>query len=137
MLEPCGGCKFHSYPYEAELPVKIDGEYKTQTFTCDENVWDVVDLIIEETKEMSLKQNKDFSIASSVKSQLPFFACNNVMYDKDCQKDIERYIYSENFGVQPYPGSYGDQPSRWVQKSFIIKKIINKIKEKAATDGKK
>ena len=54
----------------------VNGEYETRTFTCDEDVWDVVDLIIEETKEMSLKQNKDFSIASSVKSQLPFFACS-------------------------------------------------------------
>tara|TARA_R100001015_G_C4619174_1_gene175821 strand:+ start:792 stop:1202 length:411 start_codon:yes stop_codon:yes gene_type:complete len=136
MVEQCGGCKFHSYPYEAQLPVMVNGEYETRTFTCDEDVWDVVDLIIEETKEISLKQNKDFSIASSVKSQLPFFACSNIVYDKQCQKDIQRYIYSENFGIQPYSGSYGDQPSRWVQKSFIIKKALNKVQEKAAKDVK-
>ena len=136
MIEPCGRCQFHNFPYEARLPVMIDGKYETRTFNCEEDVWDVIRLIIEETKEVNLRDNKDFSVAKSVKSQLPFFACNNVIYDNDCQKDIQRYIYCENFGIQPYPGSYGDQPGRWVQKSFIIKKVINKIKEKAATDGK-
>ena len=110
----------------------IDGEYKSKTFTCDKDVWDVIHLIIEETKEMNLKKDNNFSIASSIKSQLPFFACNNIIHDKQCQKDIQRYVYSENFGIQPYPGSYGDQPCRWVQKSFIIKKALNKVQEKAA-----
>ena len=136
MVEPCGGCRFHIFPYEAQMPVMIDGKYETRTFTCDEDVWEVINLIIEETKELNLKEQKDFSIANSIKSQLSFFACNNIVFDKDCQKDIQRYIYCDNFGIQPYNGAYGDQPGRWVQKSFIIKKAINKIKEKATSDGK-
>ena len=135
MVEPCGGCRFHNFPYEAQMPVMIDGKYETRTFTCDEDVWEVINLIIEETKELNLKEQKDFSIANSIKSQLSFFACNNIVFDKDCQKDIQRYIYCDNFGIQPYNGAYGDQPGRWVQKSFIIKKAINKIKEKATSDG--
>ena len=135
MVEPCGGCIFHNFPYEAQMPVMIDGKYETRTFTCDEDVWEVINLIIEETKELNLKEQKDFSIANSIKSQLSFFACNNIVFDKDCQKDIQRYIYCDNFGIQPYNGAYGDQPGRWVQKSFIIKKAINKIKEKATSDG--
>ena len=136
MIEPCGGCKFHNFPYEAQLPVMIDGKYETRIFNCEEDVWDVIRLMIEETKEMNLKHNKNFNIASSVKTQLPFFSCNNILYSADNQKDIQRYLYCENFGVQPYNGAYGDQPARWTQKSFIIKKAINKFKEKAANDGK-
>ena len=74
MIEPCGGCKFHSFPYEAELPVMIDGKYETRTFNCDEDVWDVIRLIIEETKEVNLRDNKNFSVAKSVQSQLRLLA---------------------------------------------------------------
>ena len=137
MIEPCGGCKFHKFPYEAQIPVKVDGQYKTRIFTCEKDVWEVVDLIIEETKEMNENTGKSFSVASSVKSQLPFFACSNIMYGDKFQKDIERYIYCENFGIAPYPGSYGSQPARWVQKSYIIKKAINKIKEKSSKNVSK
>ena len=58
------------------------------------------------------------------------------MFDKEFQKDIERYVYCENFGVSPYRGSYGEQPSKWTQKSYIIKKALNKIQNKAIEDGK-
>tara|TARA_R110002012_G_scaffold69087_6_gene179006 strand:- start:2797 stop:3198 length:402 start_codon:yes stop_codon:yes gene_type:complete len=131
----CGGCKFHKFPYEATIPVKVEDEYPTLTFNNKEDVWDVIRLIIEETKESSLQLNKKFDMATSVKTQLPFFACNNIIFNKEYQKDIERYIYCENFGVPPYRGSYSEQPSKWVQKSHLIKKQLNKIKEKAASNG--
>ena len=118
------------------MPVMVDGQYETRTFTCEQDVWDVVDLIVEETKEMNETSGKSFSPASSVKSQLPFFACNNIIFNKEFQKDIERYVYCDNFSIAPYPGAYGEQPSRWTQKSYIIKKAINKIQNKATEDGK-
>ena len=118
------------------MPVMVDGQYETRTFSCEQDVWDVVDLIIEETKEMNESHSKSFSPSSSVKSQLPFFACNNIVFDKEFQKDIERYVYCDNFSIAPYPGAYGEQPSRWTQKSYIIKKAINKIQNKATEDGK-
>ena len=118
------------------MPVMVDGQYETRTFTCEQDVWDVVDLIVEETKEMNETSGKSFSPASSVKSQLPFFACNNIIFNKEFQKDIERYVYCDNFSIAPYPGAYGEQPSRWTQKSYIIKKAINKIQNKAIEDGK-
>ena len=68
----CGGCRFHTYPYEAQLPVRIDRKYETRTFNCDEDVWKVIDLLIEETKEYNEK-GKEFDIAKSVNAQLPFF----------------------------------------------------------------
>ena len=136
MVEPCGGCRFHKFPYEAQLPVMVDGQYETRIFSCEQDVWEVVDLIIEETKDMNEQTGKSFSPSSSVKSQLPFFACNNIIYSKQFQKDIERYIYCDNFKISAYPGSYGEQPALWVQKSFIIKKAINKVQNKAIENGK-
>ena len=85
---------------------------------------------------MNDKSGKDFSVSGSVKSQLPFFACNNIIYDKDLQRDIQRYLYCDSFNTKAYPGSYGDQPARWVQKSFIIKNETSKPLKKAVKDGK-
>ena len=114
----------------------VDGQYETRIFSCEQDVWEVVDLIIEETKDMNEQTGKSFSPSSSVKSQLPFFACNNIIYDKEFQQDIERYIYCDNFKTPAYSGSYDEQPAVWVQKSFIIKKAINKVQNKAIEDGK-
>ena len=25
--EPCGGCQYESYPYKAQLPIRVDGKY--------------------------------------------------------------------------------------------------------------
>ena len=96
----------------------------------DDDVWDVIDLIIEETQEYN-KEGRSFSIAESVSSQLPFFACRNIMLDKKAQKDISRFMYSKEFGVSPYKGSYGEQPKKWVEKSFLLKGLVNSATEKA------
>ena len=47
----CGGCPYHRYPYEAQVPILIDGVRENRTFTCDDDVWDVVELLIEETEQ--------------------------------------------------------------------------------------
>ena len=114
----------------------IDGERETRTFESKDDVWDVVDLIIEETKNFNDEEGKDFDISTSVVSQIPFFACPNVLFDRDIQKDVERYIYCEKFKVPPYKGSYGDQPQKWVNRSFAIRSGIAK-KEKRELDGRK
>ena len=95
---------------------------------------EVVDLIIAETKQVNEEQGKDFDIANSVVSQMPFFACNNIFFNNDIQKDIQRYIYCEKFGTPPYKGSYGEQPARWVSRSFAIKAALAK-KEKREIDA--
>ena len=53
--EGCGGCSYESYPYKAQLPVIIDGKRPIREFKSDDDVWEVVDLIIEETKEFNLE----------------------------------------------------------------------------------
>lgn len=98
---------------------------------------DVVDLIIAETKEVNEQGGKEFDIAQSVVSQMPFFACMNVFMDNKIQKDIQRYIYCEKFGIPPYKGSYGEQPFRWVTRAFAIKAALAKKEKKEIENVRK
>lgn len=123
---PCEGCQYHSFPYTAEVPVMIDGKREKRTFSCEKDVWDVVDLIVKETEQFNISQGKSFDVASSVFSQTPFFACTNIFFDIEIQRDLQRFIYCEKFGIQPYKGSYGDQPFEWVQRAFVIQKALAK-----------
>ena len=92
-------------------------------------------MLIEEVKEQNDKGN-EFDVAKSVYSQLPFFTCVDVVKSADLQKDIERYLYCQQFGVQPYKGAYGDQPSSWVRNSFVIRKTLAK-RESEQINGKR
>ena len=126
---------YHTYPYKAQIPILIDGKYQTRTFTSKGDIEAIIELLIDEVKQTN-KQGGNFNIAESIVKQLPFFACTNVLLDKQSQKDISRYVYSESFGISPYKGSYGEQPSKWVEKSFLIKSIIERKKTKAVNYGK-
>ena len=114
----------------------VDGIREKRTFNSKDDVWDVINLIIEETEEMN-EMGKSFDVAKSIDSQLPFFTCKNVISNRTYHKDIERYIYCENFKTPAYPGSYGEQPSRWVQKTYIIKKALNRLQNKVENNGGK
>ena len=134
--EGCGGCQYEQYPYKAQIPVMIDGKRPVWEFKSDEDVWKVIDLIIKETKEFNLKNNKDFDVADSVYSQLPFFGCRNILYDKNIEKDIQRYIYCEKFNVPPYNGDFGKQPYLWIEKSSLIRKCIAKLESRQINKAK-
>lgn len=107
----------------------------TWEFKTEEDVWKVIDLIIEETNELNSKGN-EFDIVSSVQAQLPFFTCSNVFYNKEDIKDMNRYLYCEKFNIPAYPGSYGDQPCLWVDKAFSIRNAFAR-KEKIQIDKAK
>ena len=126
---------YHTYPYKAQIPIAIDGEYETRTFTSKDDINAVIELLIQEVKEENNKGNS-FNLADSVVKQLPFFACPNVLFDTQAQKDISRYIYSKQFSISPYKGTYGEQPSKWVEKSFLIKNSIARKKIEATKHGK-
>ena len=79
---------------------------------------------------MNEKEGKSFDVAKSTMAQLPFFSCKNMVLDDKAQKDIAKYIYCNDFNVQPHKGSYGEQPKIWIEKSFIIKKLMNNQKPK-------
>ena len=113
----------------------VNGVREIRTFKCDEDVWQVIDLLILEVKQ-SNEKGKEFDIAKSVNAQLPFFCCRNIVQSRKHQKDIERYIYCEQFGISPYQGSYGEQPAKWVDKAFIIKNALAK-KQRDEIDGRR
>ena len=105
-------------------------------FNCKEDIWEVMDMLIEETREVNVNSGKEFDVALSIKSQVPFFACPNMLYDLELQKDIKRYLYCKESSVSPYPGSFGDQPYIWTEKHFIIKQGFAKL-EKNMIDKQK
>ena len=100
-------------------------------FNNNEDVWKIIDLIINETIAINQENGKQFSISESIVAQLPFFACSKAIYSEESQKEIERYYYCKEFGVQPYPGSFEEQPASWIENVFIIKSAINKREKKA------
>ena len=126
---------YHTYPYKAQIPILIDGKYQTRMFTSNEDVKAIIELLVDEVKENNAK-GSSFNIAESVVKQLPFFACPNVLLNSQAQKDISRYVYSQQFGISPYKGTYGEQPYKWVEKSFLIKKVIERKKAEAMDNGR-
>jgi len=126
---------YHTYPYKAQIPILIDGKYQTRMFTSNDDVEAIIELLVDEVKENNAK-GSSFNIAESVVKQLPFFACPNVLLNSQAQKDISRYVYSQQFGISPYKGTYGEQPYKWVEKSFLIKSIIERKKSEAMNNGK-
>ena len=128
----CNGCKYHEFPYQATPPISGRGE---KLFKSKDDVDEIIGLLVDETKQWN-NEGKNFDIALSVSKQLPFFCCPNSVLTKDYQKSIQRYIYCNETGTQAYNGSYGEQPSRWVQEYFVIKQAFAQ-KEKAQIDGRR
>ena len=125
---------YHEYPYKAKIPILIEGKYETRTFTSNNEVWDIIRLLVDEAKQ-HIKEGSNLHIAESVMAQLPFFVCRNMILDENAQKDILRFMYARQFKISPYKGSYGEQPKKWVEKSFILTHIIERQKAKAIKNG--
>ena len=81
----CEGCPYHVYPYTAQSPVMENGKYITKEFRSDEDVWVIIDSIIKETNTVNKEQKKNFGVAESVSSQIPFFACINRVLNQKCK----------------------------------------------------
>jgi len=113
-----------------------NGEYKTKRFTSKDDVWDVIRLIRDETESFNDEGNKSFDIAESIHAQLPFFSCVNTVLDQKAQNDISRYIYCEKFNTPAYKGSFGEYPSKWIQKSYVISNYINRKQQKQLEKNK-
>ena len=110
------------------MPVLIDGKREIRTFTCEEDVHDIIKLLIKETEDFN-NEGKSFDVGLSVSKQLPFFSCMNILYNQEAQENVSKYIYCKEFGISPYPGSFGEQPKKWVDRAFLIKKALAKREE--------
>ena len=75
-------------------------------------------------------------MAQSIYAQLLFFCCKNIIFDKEIQKDIQRYVYCIDNNVPHYEGAYDNQPALWVDRYFTIKKALAN-KEKASIEKTK
>jgi hypothetical protein len=58
------------------------------------------------------------------------------LIDEKAQQDLQRFIYSKNWGLSPYPGSFDDQPAAWVDKVQIIQRAINEAETVKAKRNK-
>jgi len=114
----------------------IDGKYRRVEFKGEKDVWKVIDSLIDETKMLNTTKGEDFDIALAVSAQLPLFACPNVVFDEQANKEIGRYIYCMDFGISPYNGSYGEQPNRWLDTYKIIKHATQVAEKRAMKDAK-
>ena len=54
----------------------------------------------------------------------------NIVIKPKYQRDISQYLYCKEFGVTPFPGAYGEQPQRWINKVNIIKTAMGKREER-------
>ena len=118
MSDSCGGCPYCEFPYEAQIPVNTGNGYETREFKSQDDVWVVIDLIAQETKNFNEEQGKDFDLAKSITSQIPFFTCFNHIRDEKYLKLLNKYLYCTETGTPAHSGSYGEQPARWVQYFF-------------------
>ena len=138
MSDSCGGCPYCEFPYEAQIPVNTGNGYETREFKSQDDVWAVINLIAQETKNFNEEQGKEFDLVKSIKSQIPFFTCFNHIRDEKYVKLLNKYLYCTETGIPAHNGCYGEQPARWVQYFFIIKnamaKKMNNVKEKAKKD---
>ena len=138
MSDSCGGCPYCEFPYEAQIPVNTGNGYETREFKSQDDVWAVIDLIAQETKNFNEEQGKDFDLAKSIRSQIPFFTCFDHIRDEKYLKLLNKYLYCTETGIPAHNGCYGEQPARWVQYFFIIKNAMakkqNMIQEKAKKD---
>ena len=77
------------------------------------------------------KKGSKFDDVINVFEQITFFCCNDNLINEESQKDISRYVYSKDTNTPPYKGVYGEQPSIWINKYYLIKNAIN-LKNKQA-----
>jgi hypothetical protein len=140
MLESCGGCSYCEFPYEAQIPVATEDGYGIRKFETKDDVWEVIDLIAQETRIFNEEKGKDFDVAKSIAAQIPFFTCINHIRDDKYMKLFNKYLYCTETGTPAHSGSYGEQPARWVQYFFIIKNAMAKkkkmIQDKASKEVK-
>ena len=93
MSDGCGGCPYCEFPYEVQIPVKTENGYETREFKSQDDVWAVIELIAQETKEFNEEKGKEFDVAKSIATQIPFFTCFNHVRDEKHLKLMNKYVY--------------------------------------------
>ena len=126
--QSCGGCKFCEMPYEFTSIIEEDNGLIIE-IKDEKTLWSYISRLKKEANELS-KNGSDQNIIYNVFEQLPFFCCTNNLVDEDAQYNIKKYIYCDKTKIPAYPGNFGDQPARWIERYFIIENAINQMKYK-------
>ena len=95
--------------------------------------------LIEDIKRINEETDKAFDVFTSVNAYIPHFTCTNHFLDQKHQDDINRFVFSKEYSIQPYSGCYGDFPKKWMEKVNVISKTIEDVKaseRKKLTKGK-
>lgn len=92
------------------------------TYDSKDDVWEMIRDLYAESKE--IKSDDSYDPLVDVFNQLPYFCCPNIILDNEIQKDIQRYMYCSDTGTPPYPGNYGDVPSKWMNIHFVLRNAI-------------
>ena len=136
----CENCPYHSFPYNAQVPVKIGNDYPFIDFKSEDDVWYIINKLIEEIDSLRAK-GKNVNLVSSIYQQTPFFACKNIFLSPQHQKSIQKYMYCKDFSISPREGSYGKQSNRWIETALTIKNAISakeaEAYEKANNEAKR
>ena len=97
--------------------------YSVKEFNGLDDIWEIAIKLYEEYK----KELPFTDAVYTVSKQLTVFSCPNHFHDEEFTSDINMYFYCKDMNVSPYEGSYNKQPSKWVEKYYIIKSILNKL----------
>lgn len=70
-------------------------------------------------------------VRSSVLSYIETFLgiCPKSILDFRVNQLISRYFYCRDYNVQPFPGTYDDQPAEWIYLSNVITSELNVKRE--------
>ena len=104
----------------------INNEYQTRVFRTKEDIWSIVDMLINEEKRKNKSQSLDVDSYYAISKQLPFFTCSNHFYSSGNSCLISKFFYCKEFGIPPHKGTYYAQPNRWIESSFLISNCLSK-----------
>jgi len=128
----CEGCNYHEYPYEVHN-ILINHTEPMIVINNDDDLWDYIWELKLESETVS-KSGNLLDILNNIYEQLPFFVCNNRIIDKECQKDIAKYVYCKDTNTPPYTGSYQETPGMWIEKYYRIKNAMM-LRERKLKEG--
>ncbi len=122
--EVCAGCRWCNFPYKAKSTIRDEkGSFPLVTYRNEDDVWEMIKKLYNEASKLSNDMSDDPIV--DVLYQLPYFCCPNVILDQEIQDDISMYVYCEDTKTQPFPGTYGDVPAKWLHIHFFLKNAIS------------
>ena len=113
------------------MPVLVNGKYPVRVFTNKEDIMEALDILIKDIKYTNEQTGKTFNVSSSAFAYIPQFTCPNHFLDQKMQNDINRFVFSKEYKIPPYEGSYGSYPRKWIEKCNKISESLEIIKQRA------